>query len=153
MGKKFIIAGKEIEVENVARSEQGVSVSIAGKAYSFSKAELQKIEVARAGAGKPWQVMLPFGDVWVEEAGGRKRGAAEAGSDGVIRAPMPGQVVSVLVKEGQKVAKGEALLVVEAMKLQLTLAAPFDGTVGAVKASAKDQVQEGQELARVEKAE
>ncbi|MBN8531891.1 MAG: biotin/lipoyl-binding protein [Alphaproteobacteria bacterium] len=153
MGKKFVIAGREVEVENLACTEQGVSFSIAGKAYCFGKAELQKVEVARAGVGKPWQVLLPFGDVWVEEAGGRKRGGGEAGSDGVIRAPMPGQVVSVAVKEGQKVAKGEALLVVEAMKLQLTLAAPFDGKVTAVKALAKDQVQEGQELAVVAKVE
>lgn len=50
-------------------------------------------------------------------------------SAGVSLAPMPGVVVSVLTSVGQQVKKGDALLVIESMKLQMTIAANFDGEV------------------------
>ncbi|HUS23923.1 MAG TPA: DUF2118 domain-containing protein, partial [Candidatus Binatia bacterium] len=55
-------------------------------------------------------------------------GAADDG----LRAPMPGSLVSVAVKAGQAVQKGETLLVMESMKMETTLAAPRDGVVAAV---------------------
>jgi biotin carboxyl carrier protein len=49
-----------------------------------------------------------------------------------VRAPMPGSLVSVAVKPGQSVARGETLLVMESMKMETTIAAPRDGVVEAV---------------------
>jgi acetyl/propionyl-CoA carboxylase alpha subunit len=52
-----------------------------------------------------------------------------AATDGQIRSPMPGKVTGLWVKTGDKVAKGQSLLTLEAMKMEHALIAPFDGTV------------------------
>ena len=70
------------------------------------------------------------------------RAGASAGVD-VIRAPMPGLVRLVHVKPGDAVARGDALAVTEAMKMEHTLRSPRDAVVKAVPAAEGDQVQEG----------
>lgn len=68
-----------------------------------------------------------------------------ADDHGVI-APMHGNVVSVLVTEGQKVSKGQALVIMEAMKMEHTLTAAFDGVVTHIAYQDGDQVEEGKAL-------
>jgi 3-methylcrotonyl-CoA carboxylase alpha subunit/acetyl-CoA/propionyl-CoA carboxylase biotin carboxyl carrier protein len=70
--------------------------------------------------------------------------------DGTLLAPMPGTVLSVDVVEGAVVVAGQRLGVLEAMKMELTLKAPFDGTVTTVGAATGDQVQLKQLLFEVE---
>ena len=74
---------------------------------------------------------------------------AEAGS-GAISSPMPGRVVSVQVSAGQGVAKGQPLIVVEAMKMEHVLTAPFDGVVAELSVEAGQQVIESAVLAVLE---
>jgi 3-methylcrotonyl-CoA carboxylase alpha subunit len=71
---------------------------------------------------------------------------------GRLTAPMPGKVVSFAVKAGDAVKKGQALAVMEAMKMEHTIAAPSDGTVGELLFAPGDQVTEGAELLRLEAA-
>jgi 3-methylcrotonyl-CoA carboxylase alpha subunit len=76
--------------------------------------------------------------------------AAEAPAEvGRLSAPMPGKVVSMAVKAGDKVSKGQVLAVMEAMKMEHTLAAPFDGVVAEVLYAPGDQVAEGAELLKL----
>jgi len=70
----------------------------------------------------------------------------EAAADGRLSAPIPARVVRVLAAVGERVKRGAALMVLEAMKMELTLAAPRDGVVAAIKCQAGDMVQEGAEL-------
>ncbi|MFC7738058.1 acetyl-CoA carboxylase biotin carboxylase subunit [Roseomonas sp. GCM10028921] len=72
-------------------------------------------------------------------------GGAEAGSERVV-APIPARVVRVLVSEGEAVSKGAALLVLEAMKTELTLRAPADGRVESLRAAVGEMVEEGAQL-------
>ena len=72
------------------------------------------------------------------------------GEGGRLTAPMPGKVVSIAVKAGDKVSKGQPLAVMEAMKMEHTIAAPQDGVVGEVLYGPGDQVAEGAELLRLE---
>jgi 3-methylcrotonyl-CoA carboxylase alpha subunit len=74
-------------------------------------------------------------------------------NDGAILAPMPGKVIAVDVAAGEAVTTGQRLLVLEAMKMEHALTAPFDGTVAELAASEGQQVQVEALLARVEKAE
>jgi 3-methylcrotonyl-CoA carboxylase alpha subunit len=73
-------------------------------------------------------------------------GVAEGGR---LTAPMPGKVVSFAVKPGDQVSKGQALAVMEAMKMEHTIAAPADGTVAELLYAPGDQVDEGAELLRI----
>lgn len=72
-------------------------------------------------------------------------GGAETGG-GRVLAPMPGRVLEILVAEGDSVARGAVLLVLEAMKVQMRLTAPADGVVAALHCRMGDLVQDGSEL-------
>jgi 3-methylcrotonyl-CoA carboxylase alpha subunit len=71
---------------------------------------------------------------------------------GRLTAPMPGKVVSFSVKAGDAVKKGQPLAVMEAMKMEHTIAAPADGTVAELLYAPGDQVADGAELLRMEVA-
>ncbi|MGB6101441.1 MAG: biotin/lipoyl-containing protein, partial [Comamonas sp.] len=75
-------------------------------------------------------------------------GAAQE-EGGRLTAPMPGKVVSFAVQAGDKVSKGQALAVMEAMKMEHTIAAPRDGTVAELLYAPGDQVAEGEELLKL----
>ena len=68
---------------------------------------------------------------------------------GRLTAPMPGKVVSFAVKAGDKVTRGQPLAVMDAMKMEHTIAAPADGTVAELLFAPGDQVAEGAELLRL----
>jgi acetyl/propionyl-CoA carboxylase alpha subunit len=82
--------------------------------------------------GEPYTLTLPKAEAL---------GEGETG-DGAIESSMPGLIVDVAVAVGDKVAKGAALVVLEAMKMEHTLAAPFDGVVEAVSVKKGDRVAE-----------
>ena len=65
---------------------------------------------------------------------------------GGLNAPMPGKVVNIAVKAGDTVARGQVLAVMEAMKMEHSIASPRDGVVGEVLYAVGDQVAEGQAL-------
>lgn len=72
-------------------------------------------------------------------------GEAEA-EGGRLTAPMPGKIVAVMVQAGQEVKKGDALVIMEAMKMEHTIAAPHEGVVDEVLYAVGDQVTEGAPL-------
>ncbi|WP_150290453.1 acetyl/propionyl/methylcrotonyl-CoA carboxylase subunit alpha [Sphingobium estronivorans] len=81
-----------------------------------------------------------------------KAGGAAA-SDGAILSPMPGRIIAVAVAKGDRVAKGQKLVTLEAMKMEHSLVAPFDGVVAELDASEGGQVSEGTLLVLVEREE
>jgi len=80
-------------------------------------------------------------------------GGTASAADGAILAPMPGKVIAVDVTEGQEVNAGDRLMVLEAMKMEHALTAPFDGTVTELSASTGGQVQVEAVLCVVEPTE
>ncbi|HET7593942.1 MAG TPA: biotin/lipoyl-containing protein, partial [Stellaceae bacterium] len=72
--------------------------------------------------------------------------ADDAVAGGRLTAPMPGKVAQVLAQPGSRVKRGQALMVLEAMKMEHTIAAPADGTVERVNFAPGDLVAEGAEL-------
>jgi 3-methylcrotonyl-CoA carboxylase alpha subunit len=77
---------------------------------------------------------------------------ASGSSSDRVTAPMPGKVIQLLARAGEKVKKGQPLAVLEAMKMEHTLAAPADATVDAVDVSQGDQVNEGAIIVRFAKS-
>ena len=109
--------------------------------------------------GRQWRcVVARAGDdrwVWIDghvhhlkvASASRKRSAAPAGE---LSAPMPGQVLRVLVEPGAAVRKDQVLVVLEAMKMQYEIVAPRDGIVKSVQAAAGTQVAGGLALVTLE---
>jgi biotin carboxyl carrier protein len=75
--------------------------------------------------------------------GERSHAATPASGPGVLVAPMPGQILAVLVRVGQRVRAGEPVVLLEAMKMEHTLRAPREGVVTAIRARAGEQAQPG----------
>ncbi len=95
---------------------------------------------------------LPGGSALVAEHDPIAHAGEGAGEGGRLTAPMPGKVVQLLVKAGEAVSRGQPLAVMEAMKMEHTLAAPRDGEVAELLYAVGDQVAEGAELLRLVKA-
>ncbi|WP_088182996.1 acetyl/propionyl/methylcrotonyl-CoA carboxylase subunit alpha [Sphingobium sp. Z007] len=72
-----------------------------------------------------------------------------AASDGAILSPMPGRIIAVTVAAGEAVTKGQKLLTLEAMKMEHSLVAPFDGIVAELNAAEGGQVSEGARLVQI----
>ena len=98
-------------------------------------------------------IVFSQGATFVLSRSAGDRAAAAAVNDGVIRAPMPGRVAQVRVTTGDHVPAGQAVLVLEAMKMEHALTIPFDATVVELAVIEGDQVSEGAILARLEPAQ
>ena len=119
------------------------------------------LSAAVDGITRRWRVVLDDERVTVHD-GDRRRSfthapafayaaAGEASGDRVV-APMPGRIVVVKAKPGEDVAEGQELLVMEAMKMELSLKAPRAGRVEAVQAAAGDFVEADAVLVRLAQA-
>jgi 3-methylcrotonyl-CoA carboxylase alpha subunit len=122
-----------------AETAQGIAVQFEGQrmtAAVYAQGELDHVFTAR-GATQILSIDLLAHAGEAQAEGGR------------LTAPMPGKVVSFAVKAGDKVSKGQPLAVMEAMKMEHTIAAPADGTVQELLYAPGDQVSEGAELLKI----
>ena len=118
---------------------QGIDVQFAGQrmtAAVYAQGELDHVFTAK-GATQILSIDLLAHAGEAHAEGGR------------LTAPMPGKVVSFAVKAGDKVSKGQPLAVMEAMKMEHTIAAPADGVVQELLYAPGDQVSEGAELLKI----
>ena len=121
------------------QSGQGIDIQFAGQrltAEVFTQGEVDHVFTSR-GATQITAIDLLAHAGETHAEGGR------------LTAPMPGKVVSFAVKAGDKVEKGQPLAVMEAMKMEHTIAAPADGTVLELLYAPGDQVAEGAELLKI----
>ena len=99
--------------------------------------------------GEVRHVFTPQGAVRISLLDPLAHAGEAAQEGGRLTAPMPGKVVSFAVKAGDRVLAGQALAVMEAMKMEHTIAAPQDGTVAELLYAPGDQVAEGAELLKL----
>ena len=140
----FTIQGEKYHVLFQAISETYFQLIVNGKAIGAY--------VARGGQGK--HVFLNGHAYFVEDgdrldAGRAKRRRSEI-SPGEITPPMPSVVVRILVKEGDRVKRGQGLVVVSAMKMETTLVAPSRGRVIKINTSIDAKVAPGDILVEIE---
>ena len=132
-----------------ASNHLAIAVQIAGTVHTVT------VDMAAAPVGTcatiadGEQVLFVDGQAWPFGTPRADRTGGGVASDGAIMSPMPGRVIAVEVEQGDSVKKGQRLIVVEAMKMEQGLVAPFDGVVTELKTTAGAQVTEGMLLARV----
>jgi pyruvate carboxylase len=98
--------------------------------------------------GQPREIIVIDESAKVTEAVRQK---ADPSSPEQIGAGMPGTVIKVLVEKGEKVKKGDHLMITEAMKMETTVQAPFDGTVKEIYVSGSDAIAPGDLLLELNK--
>jgi 3-methylcrotonyl-CoA carboxylase alpha subunit len=100
--------------------------------------------------GERITVFAPDGTLALQEVDALAHAGESASAGGRLTAPMPGKVVAFLAKAGDAVKAGQPLAVMEAMKMEHTIAAPRDGTIAELLYGVGDQVAEGAELLRMQ---
>lgn len=103
-----------------------------------------------ADGAKRWITINGRTFMLTKQSGARKRGSGSQQGAGGLTAPMPGQVRVVNVSEGDSVTKGQTLLVLEAMKMEIRIQAPMDGVVKSLAVKVGQTVEREQELINVE---
>ncbi len=145
--RRILLDGKEMSVDFEAVSGGPVySLIVDGKSY---EAYIYPVE-------DEWEILIEgrLYPVRVEDEREKRLRAASGGGiqesgEFLLKAPMPGLVVSVPVEEGQEVKKGDILLILESMKMQNELKSPRDGVVGRVRVKAGESVEQRQTLLSV----
>jgi biotin carboxyl carrier protein len=99
---------------------------------------------------KRWVTVNGQTFVLTRSSGARKGGHGQRQAAGELVAPMPGQVRAVNVSEGEVVTRGQTLLVLEAMKMEIRLHAPFDGMVSSISAKVGQTVEREQILVKMD---
>ncbi len=139
------------------------TVTVNGKTVEATLCRLGAESVDFEVNGKPYQVslgisFLPSGSSPAQLSGPAasippqlqvvppKTSPSSALGDGNIRAPMPGIVVSVLVKENDTITAGQTVAVIEAMKMENNIASPVSGIVGSIGVQPGKEVELGQIL-------
>lgn len=157
---KIILEGEEHEAEIVPDGD-AYQVSLGGVShrfqpllresplYSFLIDDAQVLEADITFQKDQCRLNLKNLPYQMEVFDPRRRAVSQSdlgGGDGTIAAPMPGKVVDVKVAAGDKVEKGQAAVIIEAMKMQNELFAAIDGTIKEVHVKAGDTVEAGQKL-------
>ena len=139
-----LIADGEAVMAQVKFDAQGANVSVGGAkpaADAFAAVSGNVAYVLHQGR----QIKVSLRDL----ASGQ---GADQSQGGLIRAPMHGKVLAVLVQQGASVIRGERLAIIEAMKMEHTLTAPIDGVVIEIATAPNAQVSEGAKVMVIEPA-
>ena len=134
----FNINGKHYEATITEVEHNVAEVELNGKKYTIDVERSEAVAIPTIATPKPAAAAAPV-------AAAPAAPKAAAGAKAIV-APLPGSVVSVLVKAGDAVKAGQKLAVIEAMKMENEILAPADGTVKAVHCSAGQAVQQGDAL-------
>jgi biotin carboxyl carrier protein len=154
------IDGKEFEIEVVDERHIRISdrllevdfESVSGQPVFSLILDGKSHEAFVYQGEEDWEVLNHGRQYQVKVEDEREKRLKTAGGSGVadgeflLKAPMPGLVVAVLIEEGQEVKKGQVMLILESMKMQNELKAPRDGVMGRVRVKAGESVEQRQTL-------
>ena len=147
------VGGEQIRVNGEAVDADLVTLNQVG--LYLLRGDGRTLEMHMQALGrKAYQILMNGKNViaQVERAGKRIRGQAEVQPAGDLKAPMPGMIVQVLAQPGQMVAEGDTLVIMESMKMQMRIRAPFAGKVLKTPAEGMSQVEKGAVLVVIEKS-
>ena len=137
---KFKINGKEYAVTINGIEGKNADVSVNGVNY--------QVELENEMPASPAPVQAPAAAA-PSPSPAPVQAAAPAGPGTVIHSPLPGVIISIDVKEGQAVKKGQKVAVLEAMKMENEIQTDTDGTVSAILVQKGDSVLEGADIIKL----
>ena len=137
---KFKINGKDYAVTIGEAEGKLLSVNVNGANY--------QVELENAPVAAPVQASTPAAPAAVAPAAA-PAAKAPAGAGEKVNSPLPGVIIEVSVKEGQRVKAGQKIAVLEAMKMENEIPAPKDGTITAIHVAKGDSVLEGAPLVTI----
>jgi len=162
----YSVNGEQIAVQ-IERDADAYRVMIGEREYHIAHHSRTKGILAFTMDGQHRQVAVAHGEnaadrqVWfdgqswvvekIDPRQSRRRGSGESES-GALAASMPGQVREILVAEGESVAQGDPLVLMEAMKMEMRITAPTDGVITAINCAVGDVVARGAVLVVVSEA-
>ena len=148
---KFKINGKDYAVAIGEAEGKMLTVNVNGADYQVELENAPAAQVASAEGAAPSvankKVDAPSGAAPSANAAASAPKASGAGV--TIKSPLPGIIISVDVKEGQAVKRGQKVAVIEAMKMENDILAESDGTVTAIHVSKGDSVLEGADIVTI----
>ncbi len=133
----FKINGKEYEVTIGEAEGKNLTVNVNGADYQV---ELENAPVAAPVQAAPVAQAAPAAPAAAPKP---------AGAGTTVKSPLPGIIISIDVKEGQAVKRGQKVAVIEAMKMENDILAEQDGTVTAIHANKGDSVLEGADIVTI----
>ena len=135
------INGKDYSVTINSVEGRTADVTVNGTSYSVEmENEIPSAPAPKQNAPAPAAAPSPAQD---------PTAAPAAGPGTVVRSPFPGVIISIDVKEGQAVKKGQKVAVLEAMKMENEIQAETDGTVSSILVQKGDSVLEGAEIIKL----
>jgi len=154
------VHGSDVTVTIDRLHDGAVELQIGEERWSFSACGLggarhdvqigaRRVTATVYAQGERYAVFTDGGSALVNEFDPIAHAGEGASEGGRLSAPMPGKVISFLARAGERVQRGQALAVMEAMKMEHTLHAPHDGIVAELLYAVGDQVAEGGELLRL----
>lgn len=126
---KYKINGKEYEVTINSVSENNAHVTVNGTSYDV---EMVKEETAETTDSSP-----------IRPVSQRSQAVVPAETDKSLKSPLPGTILAIKVKVGDAIKEGQAVAILEAMKMENEILAEHDGTVTAINVEKGDNVLEG----------
>ena len=142
------------------------TVSVASMTRDGTEVQLPEVSIEKEG--KPARAIVTIdgsrriahvarsGDTWWVHIDGRahevtlhEQGSSSSADEGSLKAPMPGTVLQVLAKVGQRVREGQHLMTLEAMKMEHKVVAPKAGEITKVNYSEGERVDMGSEIAEI----
>ncbi len=138
---KLIIGGQRYEAKIVEYTSSQARININGTDYLV---QIEDDMLPKAPVLPQQEQAVPLAPAFSSDF---------ASGSGELRAPLPGVIASIKVKEGEAVKKGQTILVLEAMKMESEIAAPLDCTIGRIHVKERAPVQEGDLLMTLEGVE
>jgi len=152
----------EIELRPASRDGERYDITVNGQPLSLTlprpEALVSEMEWLIID-GRPYEIVLDPNLQWIntydslhtiEIHDRHTRAPRPRSGDGRVKAPIPGLITRVLVEPGAAVSAGQALLILEAMKMENEVRAPFDGVVSSLSVSGGETVVRNQVLAEVQ---
>lgn len=145
-GKRYTLNGKEVEVDVQSLNAHSFQVLYQGASHTVhivSVDRAAKTVVLKVDGKRAEVVLSTEMDRLLKKLGLEGAGAVKV-SD--VKAPMPGLIHSIKVEEGQKISKGDPLIILEAMKMENVIKSPADGVIGKVHIAKGQNVDKGMVL-------